>query len=288
MSRTDGSICRSVPINCRGWLRLQQRRIPEMDTEKSMASGSFGDDRNFFQFLKSAGFVPRVVFDVGASTGIWSEQMQQVFPNAQYHLFEPLADRFPEYQADLENRLRRLPGFVLHKTALGSHPGTERFFIARDGYGSSFLDRGQHEKVLEVIDEVIELPIRTLDDYVSENSLPVPDVIKADCQGREIAVLQGASECLHAADVLHVETWFSREYGPETPLLSEVTEWLHKRDFALIGFGGELMDSQHRLYSMDCYFFSEKLISQCWPDDGGCRVRRRVLRDEDIPEDTNT
>lgn len=51
----------------------------------------------FFARLKNVGWSPRCVFDVGASEGQWTEAISQVFPQAEYHLFEPLASASAQY-----------------------------------------------------------------------------------------------------------------------------------------------------------------------------------------------
>lgn len=253
-----------------------------MDTTGDQTeSGRFHDDARFFEFVRRLGFSPRVVFDIGASTGVWSERMHGFFPEAQYHLFEPLAGHVDDYRANLNSRLERLPGLQVHPTAIGSRTGSQPMFVTHDGYGSSLLDRGGHGKVVEVIKETMDVPVCRLDDYVRGHDLPKPDFIKMDCQGYELEILRGAAECLDPVSILHLETWFSREYGPATPLFSDLTEWLHGREFALIGIGESFVDSQHRLYSMNAFFFSEDLLERCWPHHGGSRVRRRVLGWED-------
>ncbi len=244
----------------------------------------FAEDVAFLRGMKERGYSPGVVFDVGASTGVWSEKMQGVFPEARYHLFEPLAEIEETYHQDLTNRLRRLPNLTLHPVALAAWDGSGKFFVSRDAYGSSLLDRGDFPEVRAVIRGVRSVPVRSLDSFVAEQRLPFPDLIKLDCQGGELAVLKGATECLKHAKVLLLETWLSREYGPETPLLSEIAEWLYGRDFALVGLGGQFRDSQRRLYSIDGFFLAENLIEEFWPDQGGAKVRRRVLAARGLPE----
>src|SRR5262245_14411984 len=95
------------------------------------------DDRGFLTRLKPTGYEPRVIYDVGASTGIWSEVASSVFRDSQFHLFEPLAEL---YENDLQSRMRRLTNLILHRVALGDTNGTASMFVARDTYGSSLND----------------------------------------------------------------------------------------------------------------------------------------------------
>lgn len=245
-----------------------------------LASGYLGGPADFLRLLGQAGIGPGVVYDIGASTGVWSEAVVGVLPAAEFHLFEPLAELAESYHADLDNRRRRFPSFHVHPVALGRRDGRQRLYVTKDLYGSSLLDRGALPEVLAVIAETLDVAVRSLDSFQQEHSLPAPDLIKADCQGAELAILAGAERCLSSCRALLLETWLSREYGPATPLLSEVSEWLGERGFSLVGLGETFLDSQHRIYSVDSYFISDAAIGAVWPDVGGGKIRRRVLAEK--------
>lgn len=212
----------------------------------------FPDDRRFLARLKASGYEPAVIYDVGASTGIWSEVAAEVFPSAQFHLFEPLADRYN----DLPGRLRRLPNLTLHPVALGDSNDMVPMFIARDTYTSSLHDPGE----ITEVDGTKPVPLHRLDDYVLEKRLPRPEVIKIDCQGAEALILSGAQQAVLSAEVLLLETWFKREYGPKTPLICEIIEFLRPRNFSLMDLGEHFYDDDHRLYSVDAFFLAESLL----------------------------
>jgi hypothetical protein len=45
--------------------------------------------------FQDQGRSPSVIFDIGASNGVWSDTIALTLPEAEYHLFEPLADAVP-------------------------------------------------------------------------------------------------------------------------------------------------------------------------------------------------
>jgi hypothetical protein len=47
--------------------------------------------------LREAGVRPPVIFDIGAANGMWSAPIDQIFPEAAFHLFEPLAGIGDDY-----------------------------------------------------------------------------------------------------------------------------------------------------------------------------------------------
>ena len=149
---------------------------------------------------------------------------------------------------------------VLHPTALGRENMTAQIFETHDAYGSSLLDRGGVSEVRKTL----EVPVRRLDDYRREQGFPLPDLMKLDCQGAETAILEGAEECLQHAKVLMIECWLSREYGPDTPLVTELIAYLGKHGFVCVDFGHRFFDEAHRLHSVDCYFLASDSIEEIW------------------------
>jgi FkbM family methyltransferase len=223
-----------------------------------MKPSFFPHERRVFRKLKAKGFDPKVVYDIGASTGIWSEVIAGVFPEAEFHMFEPLADKVDGYRTDLAGRLPRLPNLHLHPVALGASSGTATLFVTEDGYASSLHEGGEVRQVKERA----RVPQYRLDEYAAENNLPAPDVIKIDCQGAEDAILRGGLKRVRQAKVVLLETWLRRDYGPGTPLLCEIVEYLRVFSFSPVEIGERFYDSGHRLYSFDVFFFAESLLQQ--------------------------
>ncbi|MCW5976638.1 MAG: FkbM family methyltransferase [Bryobacteraceae bacterium] len=234
----------------------------------------FPEDQKFLTRLASSGFRPQVIFDIGASNGVWSDTISAIYPEASFHMFEPLAEHVEFYRADLVERLRRRPNLTLHPVALGDSDGMTRVYVAHDGFGSTILDRDDTPEVRQVVQKVVEVPKRRLDSYVERHRLPRPQIMKLDCQGAEEIILESAAECVQHAEVLLIETWLTREYGPRTPLLTEIVAWLRRRGFALVGFGEQFIDRRGCLYSVDAFFVSERALESDWT-----RVLRRPAGD---------
>lgn len=216
-------------------------------------------ERDFLRKLQPA-YHPNVVFDIGASTGFWSEMISTVLPEASYELFEPLAAH-PRYADDLSERLHRIKGLRLHRVALSDENSELDICVSTDLFGSSLRDRGD---IPEITDR-IRVKVCRLDDYVAQNHLPAANVVKMDCQGAENSIIRGGINTIAQADVLFIETWLKRGYGPDTPLLGEIIEMLRPLDFTIVEFGERFYDQQHRLYSVDAFFCSERLLRKLQP-----------------------
>ena len=219
----------------------------------------FYDAQFRLKLLKSLGFSPSCVYDIGAAVGSWTQAVHYVFPDADFHLFEPLEPFVPVYKLGLEwigQGIKEYTGQEIRRTvypfALGEKIGTSNIAIGKDVSTSSiFFDKGKDD---ENFPSTQEIPVFTLDSVVEQQKLPYAQLIKMDTQGYELNILKGAEETLKHAEVLMLETWLTRSYGPKTPLFLEIATWLAHRGFALFDFGGTYRDTSGVLISPDCYF----------------------------------
>jgi len=212
-------------------------------------------DRERFRHLRKLGLELSTFFDVGASIGRWSSRVSQDFPHSTFHLFEPLIDHSSEYRVKMETTLGRHPGFRLHRVALGAEcKKASMFLYPQNLVGSTALPLGATPPDAQCV----EVDMLTIDYVVQEFQLSVPQVIKMDTQGCELSILQGAVKTLPAVDVLLLECWLTRAYGPSTPLLLEVADWLRKFDFHLWDLGNPWRDNDEVLVAQDCLFLNAR------------------------------
>jgi FkbM family methyltransferase len=220
-------------------------------------------DRRLLAELKRSGFYPKVVYDIGAAKGYWSGHVSDsVFPDAAYHLFEPLAET-EQYIEHLRRVAAGHPRFTVHCTALGATQGRVSFWTDAEQYGSTAIDiTGEPGFTRRSV------AMHRLDDYVADRRLSMPDLLKLDVQGFELEIFRGASRCLEHATALYVETWLSRAYGPPTPLLYEIQECLCNSGFDLIELGDRYYATGHALVSVDALF-----VKRSWTRAEGRELR---------------
>ena len=216
------------------------------------------DERRILAMLAKVGFVPRVIFDIGAAVGGWSEMMTNVCSNAEYHLFEPLGDTLPLYRDGLADRVKRYPNFTAHSVALGDRNGTTMMSVADDGYSSSVIDMSG----VPGFGVTVPIAQHRLDDYVEAHGLPQPDLVKIDTQATEDLVVAGGERTLVHARILIIESWFSRGYGPRTPLLTELAALLRPADFQLCNLGQQYFSDSHELYAVDAVFAKRAFLDR--------------------------
>jgi FkbM family methyltransferase len=210
----------------------------------------------FFTRLKELGVAPEVVFDIGGSNAAWSTTINQVYGEARYELFEPLAGRCEQYDRILEWALRTHSNFHVHPVALGEQNGHADFWAHPDPAASSMLIGNAPTE------QIISIPVHRLDDLVAERSLAQPQIIKADVQGAELQIINGGRRTFERADVLHLETWLIRAYRRATPLLTELIETLKPMGHVLVQLGDYWRKPDQELISVDAFFAHRRLIER--------------------------
>ena len=212
-------------------------------------------DRERLRRLRSRGLEIRHVFDVGASNGAWSVQVAEDFPEARFDLFEPMIDRVPEYARVMEHTLAGHPYFHLHKVALDERSGDAKFLLYPDNPAGS---TGLNLRDLPEGATRLEVATMTLDGAIDRFQLGVPQLIKMDTQGCELAILKGATRALPQVDVLLLETWLIRGYGETTPLFLEVADWLADFHFYPYDFSDGWRDPDGNPVAQDVFFLNAR------------------------------
>ena len=211
-------------------------------------------DRQCLRRLQGLGLDFKVFFDVGACNGSWTRHISPFFPNARFELFEPLIDYAPTYRNRIERTLKE-PRFRLHKVALGAECRRAKMYLYPDNLpGSTALELNPAPEGTRCI----EVDMLTIDHAVRVLGMTAPQVIKIDTQGCEVSILQGARETLPKVDVLMLECWLLRAYGPSTPLLLELATWLRTFDFHLWDLGDAWRNADGILEAQDCFFLNAR------------------------------
>lgn len=162
--------------------------------EKDLSQEQFGMEAAL-RGLHSRGYVPAVVYDVGAATGSWTASAMQLWPQAQFVCFEPLAERQPalrEVAQQSGGRVRICP------VGVGDTNGELSLGITEQLWDSSFAYAGTSARTV---------PVRRLDTLLAEG-VPPPSFIKIDVQGFEKRVLDGGTEAVRYADLILMECQF--------------------------------------------------------------------------------
>jgi FkbM family methyltransferase len=165
---------------------------PDASSEKNDLIG------NAFNVLKTAGFSPKHIIDIGANKGTWSREVMRVFDQASFTLIEPQEQLSVHFQDLLKsNKFTYLP------IGVGETPGHFSFTIAKRDDSCTF--RMSEEEARSMGLKQVTVEVNTIDNIVANSSYGIPDLIKIDAEGLDLEVLRGAKSVLGKTEVILVE-----------------------------------------------------------------------------------
>jgi FkbM family methyltransferase len=178
--------------------------------------------------VKRLGFEPATVIDVGVAYG--TPELYDAFPDSRFLLVDPL-EEYAEAIGQITGRLRHAEWV---RAAAGAEPGSITINVNRAPALSSTLG---HWKGHDDGGTPRDVPVVRLDDLVAERSLPGPFLIKADVEGAELRVLEGASNVLADTELVMLEVNLF-EFLPGQPQLHDVVAFMKRRGFVTYDFYG--------------------------------------------------
>lgn len=129
------------------------------------------------------------VVDAGANFGWYSIHFSKsVGRTGRVFAFEPIPDTFAELSANI--RLNDCGNVSLNRCALGNKSGTITFRVPEAQLGSGAASEFHTEG------KQVEVNMAKLDDFILKNRITRLDLIKADVEGGEFNLLQGAKKTL--------------------------------------------------------------------------------------------
>ena len=161
---------------------------------------------NALQKLKSFGFEPKNILDIGANKGKWTlEIKKKVFPKADYTLIEAI-----DYE-ELEKLSVKHDNINYKNILLDEIEHLVTWYEKRNTGDSLFRENtGYFDDCKE-----IKRTTTTLDKVFQKNE--VFELIKIDCQGAEIPILKGGNILVQKSSVIILEVPFMGEYNIGAP-----------------------------------------------------------------------
>jgi FkbM family methyltransferase len=133
-----------------------------------------------------------VFFDVGANLGFFSLLAAHLsgLDEGRVYAFEAAPDNAEAIRVNAA--LNAIPNVEVLAVAVSDRAGRGRLQVVDDQSWSKLVDYGEHP----FTERVIEVELVAIDDLVSAGRVPVPDVVKIDVEGAELAVLAGMRQTL--------------------------------------------------------------------------------------------
>ena len=195
--------------------------------------------------LKTKGFTPKYIIDVGCGYGQWTKKLFKFYPSSNYLLFD--ADKNNKKKLDI---LKKNNNMLDYKICLLSNDNkTYKFYNM--GYGSSiFEEQTSHKR------EVEEIFSTTLDEEIpTELKKYSNNLIKLDVQGAELKILDGLKDSINLFEVIILEVSL-HNYNKNSPLFNDVIKYMNDKNFKLYDLFDlkRLGSNDSFLVQFDCVF----------------------------------
>jgi len=196
--------------------------------------------------LKSCGYNPRFVVDIGAYHGEWMKEFKKIYPEAEVLMLEAQDKKRPI----LEKACKTMGDSVRFQIALlGAKSGEKVKFAEMETGSSVYEELSVHER------RVLEKEVTSLDDILKGDDRPV-NFLKLDVQGYELEVLNGATQAMGQADFVFLEVSVL-PFNQGAPLIGEVIHYMENHHFRIFDFCSQTRKSNGFLLQTDILFARE-------------------------------
>jgi FkbM family methyltransferase len=184
--------------------------------------------------LRDKGYEPDCILDIGAHHGLWTKECQIIFPKATYYLFEAI-----EYQ-ELTNF--KAPNVKVYNKILNNENKMVDWYEMRNTGDSMFRELNKpFEHCVPM--KKHSLTLNTVMEYDNLFTDVKNVLIKIDCQGAEIPILQGASNILQKTDFIILELPLFGQYNHGVKTFLEHIQFMDS-----IGFLPYNFLENHKIY----------------------------------------
>ncbi len=213
------------------------------------------DSLELLEICKKSGYPIQTVYDIGAHVGIWTILTKSIFPDSKIVCFEPLA----QHHVTLKANTSHFNNINIYPFALGTETGETTINIANRSDSSSIMDfTAKQAEIFGVTMEHTEsIRIAQLDEFIRQEQISLPDLMKLDIQGYELEALKGAIVCMRTCKFIILEVSFLEFYKGQ-PLFEEVIAFMAAHQYKTIAFGYNTVTGS-RIEQCDILFENIKL-----------------------------
>ncbi len=186
----------------------------------------------------------KIIFDIGANRGEWTRYYARIFKGADFYMFEG-------------NPSLKKPN-IFHEwynVLLSDLDNKEVLFHSINNTGDSYYK--EQTRFYSGKHQTKKLLSRTLDSFIDEQNIPLPDFIKIDTQGSEVDIFRGASNCLNNCKIVLSEAPII-EYNKGAPKLYEYIDMMRHFSFVPVGIE-DIHIIDHTLVQIDIIFIKKSI-----------------------------
>jgi len=174
--------------------------------------------------LKKKGYIPDIIFDIGAHHGDWTRECLKIYPLSKYILIEPI-----EY-TELNELKKRFNTRIFNCIVNDSNKEVDWYELKNTG-DSMFREIGKNFQNCNIIKK----NSITLNSFLEEKQGIMENcnkiLIKIDCQGAEIPILTGATDIYNNVDFIILELPLFGKYNENVPSFLEHIKFMDNIGF---------------------------------------------------------
>jgi len=175
------------------------------------------------QILKTKGYYPDTILDIGAHHGNWTNSMKQIYNTSNYFLFEAID--YPEL-----NRYQNNSSVKIYNKLLYDKIEEVDWHEMKNTGDSIFKENTHHFTNCKTYKRMtIDLDTLILQDNILNDSNNI--LIKIDCQGAEIPILKGSKSILTKTDFIILELPLFGQYNKGVPTFLEHIQFMDSIGF---------------------------------------------------------
>jgi FkbM family methyltransferase len=179
--------------------------------------------RNKFLELKSGGFYPKKILDIGSNVGEFTEMCKNIWDKTEYYLVEA--------NLECEKYLSKI-NCKYYMEVLGEEDNKEvSFYLTKENEictgNSTYLEKTKHYSSDNLIVE--KRKTKKLTTLFDKEEF---DLIKIDTQGSELDILKGGIDKVKKATYVVIETSI-KEYNENAPLEPEIINFMKAHGFLI-------------------------------------------------------
>ena len=213
--------------------------------------------RPFLELLKSRGFSPHHILDVGANIGEYATSISHLFPGTDVFMIEAGEEHEPFLQrmSDESTRYRYEIAAVMNvnKNMTFYKEIAKNDSIHHQKATGNSLFRENTPYFENIMTTTVET--KTIDSIMASRNISNIDFIKMDIQGAELYALKGATNTLKNIDVIQLEIHISN-LNSDAPTFFELHQYMESLGFGIRDQGQtfRVVKPYEMLVGMDFYW----------------------------------
>jgi len=176
-------------------------------------------------FIKKSSSDFKIVFDVGANIGEWSNLISDMLPNGKIYSFEPSRKTF----STLEKNIKK-ENILAFNLGLGDKTEQKVFYnYGDDSTLNSSINRviKSHTQTMETVD------FDTLENFCREKNIDQISFLKIDVEGGELAVLKGSEKLITAGKINYIQFEYGGTYIDANILLKDIFTFFENKPYEI-------------------------------------------------------